>query len=254
MKKFVSGLIRKAGKELVHYYSKDFSLTKLRGRSKEITTKYDKMIDKMLIRVLSKKFPGYNLLTEESGFIDRRSEFTWVVDSLDGSGNYAIGNPFFSISIALLHVEEPVFGIVYAPVLKYLFMGEEGKGCSLNGKNVSVTDFSDLNECYIVACEGGENKASRISSVIGQLLLKTRDVRKLGSAALECGWVACGKAEAYVTTKIDPWDVAAGVLFVREAGGKVTDFKGGEWAPKRSDLVFSNDKVHKKILKLISPL
>jgi myo-inositol-1(or 4)-monophosphatase len=254
MQKFVVGLVKRAGRELMRYYSKDYSLIRLRGRSKEITTKYDKMIDKMLISALSKRFPDHNILTEESGFIDRGSEFAWVVDSLDGSSNYAVGNPFFSISIALLHLDDPVFGVAYAPLLRELFLAEEGGGCTINGRPAEVTDISRLKDCYLVACEGGERNASRISRINAKLLLKARDVRKLGSGSLECAWVACGRAEAYVTEKIDPWDVAAGVLFVREAGGRVTDFKGGEWAPRRSDLVFSNGRVHDKILMLVSPL
>jgi len=250
MEKFAVDLVDKAGNFLLKNFRKDYELLGMRGLVKEVTTKYDKICDELIVKAISRKFPNYNLLTEESGFLNKNSEFTWVVDSLDGSGNFAVGNPFFSVSLALSHLDKPIFGVIFAPFLKELFIAEEGKGALLNGKTVSVSKIENLNECYIVSCEGGEKSNLRISKINANLHPKVKDVRKLGSAALECAWVACGRAESYITLSIEPWDIAAGVIIVKEAGGKVTDFKGNPWKPKKSDVIFSNGKIHNKILEI----
>jgi myo-inositol-1(or 4)-monophosphatase len=252
MEQFIVELAKKAGNILLKKFRKDYNLLRFRGLVKEVTTKYDKMSDKFIIKELGKKFPDYNILTEESGLINKNSEFTLIVDSLDGSGNFAVGNPFFSVSIGILHLDEVIFGVTYAPFLKELFVAKEGGGTLLNGNVVHVSEFEKLEECYLVSCEGGEKSNLRISKINAALHPNVKDIRKLGSGAIEAAWVSCGRAEAYITTKIEPWDVAAGVILVREAGGKVTDFEGKDWKPEKSDTVFSNGKIHDKILKVIN--
>ena len=250
MKKFVIDLSKRAGNLLLKNFRKDYDLFRLRGTSKEIVTKYDKMSDEMIVKALIKKFPEYNIITEESGLRNKNSEFTWIVDSLDGSSNFAAGNPFFSISIALLHYDKPILGVAYAPFLKELFVAEEGKGSLLNGKIIHVSDIEKLEKSYFVWCEGaGSNlQMSKINSILHPII---KDLRKLGSGSLECAWVASGRAEVYVTTQIEPWDVAAGVILVLEAGGKVTNFKGDDWKPVRTDFISSNTKVHNDIIEIM---
>ena len=251
MKKFIIELSKKAGKFLLENFRKDSDLFRLRGTTKEIVTKYDKASDKMLVDALSKKFPDYNLLTEESGFRDKKSDFTWIVDSLDGSSNFAVGNPFFAVSIALVHHNKPILGVAYAPFLKELFVAEEGSGALLNSKAIHVSYIDQLDKSYFVWCEatGGHLRMSRINANIQP---KVKDLRKLGAGSLECAWVACGRADAFVVTQVEPWDVVTGTVLVSEAGGKVTDFKGNAWKPKRSDVVFSNGKIHDKILEIVN--
>jgi myo-inositol-1(or 4)-monophosphatase len=251
MKRFITQLTRKVGKFLLKNFRKDYSMLGLRGVAKEVVTKYDRISDEMIVKAISKKYPDYNIMTEESGFKDKNSEFTWMVDSLDGSSNFAVGNPFFSVSIALLHYDKPILGVIYAPFLKEMFIAEEGKGTLLNGKIAHVSGIEELSESYILSCEGGEKNNIRISRINSKLHPRVKDLRKLGSAALESAWVACGRAEAYLTTKIDPWDVAAGVIIVEEAGGKITDFKENVWKPIKTDVIMSNSKIHNKILSMI---
>lgn len=249
-KEFAMELAKKTGKLLLKNFRKDYSILSLRGLAKEVTTKYDKMSDKLIVKEISKEFPDHNILTEESGLRGRNSEFTWMVDSLDGSGNFAVGNPFFSISIALLHHNKPILGVAYAPFLKELFMAEDGRGTLLNGVEVNVSKVEKLEESYLVSCEGGEKSNVRISRVNASLHPIVKDMRKLGSAAIECAWVSCGRCEGYMATKMSPWDIAAGVILVEEAGGKITDFKGNAWKPVVGDVVFSNGRIHEKILKV----
>lgn len=250
MKKFIIELAEKTGKFLLKNFRKSPDLFRLRGTTKEIVTKYDKQSDRIIVDALSKKFPDYNILTEESSPRNKGSDFTWIVDPLDGSSNFAVGNPFFAVSIALLHHEKPVLGVAYAPFLKELFVAEEGAGALLNGKAIHVSAVKALGKSYFVWCEAA-GSSLRMSRINANIQPKIKDLRKLGAGSLECAWIACGRAEAYVTTAIEPWDVAAGVILVMEAGGKVTDFKGKAWKPVRSDAVLSNGKIHNKVLEII---
>lgn len=254
MEKFLIQTIRQAGKILMRYFQADTKLTLMRGSVKEVTTKYDKMTDQFIVRMLEKRFSKYNFLTEESGLIDRGSDYTWVIDSLDGTVNFAYGNPLFSICIALMKGVQPIIGLIYAPALNELYYAEKGKGAFLNGKKIRVTKISDLNKSYVYVCEGGDKNRKRTVKVMAKIYPHVVDLRKLGSAGLECAWLAAGRAEGYVTTAIEPWDVAAGVLIVKEAGGKVTNFKNKPWQPIRDDLIFSNTKIHQKLIKLIKNL
>lgn len=253
---FAVKVAKKAGKYLLDNFEKHPKLIKERGMAKEIVTKYDKVSDKIIKEELIKKY-SYNLLTEESGFIavgPDESKRTWIVDSLDGSSNFALGNPFFSVSIALMKRSEIVLGVVYAPFLKELYTVEKNKGAFLNGKRVHVSKIKELKKAYLLSCEGGEKTNKRVAKINSVLHPKVKDMRKLGSGALEGAWVACGRADAYITTKIYPWDVASAVLLVKESGGEVTDFKGNPWKPKQTDLIFSNEKIHDKILYQIKNL
>jgi myo-inositol-1(or 4)-monophosphatase len=249
-KKFAINLSNVAGRYLLEHFRKDSSLLFRRGFAKEVSTKYDKGSDKLIIRYVKDKFPSHNILTEESGFIDRGSEFTWIVDSLDGTSNFAIGNPFFAVSIALARNSELILGVINAPFLKEIYYAERGKGAFMNGKKIHVSKIRELGKSYVISCEGGD-KTKRIAKINAKIHPRAKDMRKLGSASLEGAAVACGRAEAYIVTKIYPWDIAAAVLLVKEAGGYVTNFKGEEWNNKVSDLILSNSKIHKELLRFV---
>lgn len=257
MKRELIQIIQKAGKILMRYFRADAKLTSMRGSVKGVTTRYDKMVEEFIVRALRNLPAGekkYNFLTEESGLIDKGSDYTWVIDSLDGTVNFACGNPLFSICIALLKKNKPILGIIYAPALNELYYTKKGKGAFLNGRRIKVTKINDLAKSYVYICEGGEKGRARTNKVMTKIYPRVIDLRKLGSAGLECAWLASGRAEGYVTTAIEPWDVAAGVILVQEAGGKVTNFCGKPWQPIRSDLVFSNAQIHQKLIKLIRNL
>ncbi len=259
---------KKAGSYLLQNFRQHPALLKARATAKELHTRYDKTSDKMIIREISKKFPTHTLLTEESGFIGRKSSYTWIIDSLDGTTNFSRGNPFFSVSIALACGEDSrrensrrknsgrensgkklLLGVIYAPFLGELYVAEKGKGAFLNGKRIHVSSRGHFETSYFLSCEGADRSNERIARVNALFHARVKDLRKLGSAALEMAAVASGKAEAYLTTSMDPWDVAAGILLVEEAGGNVTDFKGKEWGFERTALIASNGIVHDKVLR-----
>jgi myo-inositol-1(or 4)-monophosphatase len=242
---------KEAGDYLLANFRKDAMLTKERGVSKEIVTKYDHEADRMIVEMLSKSFPSHNILTEESGLIDRKGRLTWHVDSLDGTGNYANSNPFFSVSIALLDGDKPLLAVVYAPFLGELYTAERGKGSFRDGKRIRVSQISDIGKSYIVACEGGSKTNKRMSKLFDAIYPDVKDMRKIGSAAIEGALVASGRADAYATLDIYSWDVAAAVLLVTEAGGRVTDFGGKPWKAGQSDVLMSNGLLHDQLLKRV---
>ena len=251
MKILAEDLARKAGDVLMKHFRQDYSLFSLRSTAKEASVRYDKDVDRLIIAEIKRHYPHHSLLTEESGFLQGDPDWLWIVDSLDGTGNFANFNPFFSVCIALMHKSELLLGTIYAPAIDEFYFAEKGKGAYLNGGRIRVSDITDLSQSYIFYCEGGEKDRAKTGKIISRVYPHVMDMRKLGSAGLEIAWVAAGRGEAYFTTKIEPWDVAPGVLLIQEAGGEVSDFRGDSWKLQTSDLLFSNDKVHQELLDLI---
>jgi myo-inositol-1(or 4)-monophosphatase len=251
-KELINSLARKAGDTLMKRFRQDWALLKERSTAKEAATIYDKEVDKFIIEEIKRHYPHHSLLTEESGSLQADPDWLWIVDSLDGTGDFANFNPFFSICIALMHRGELLLGVVYAPAIYEFYFAERGKGAYLNGVKIQVSDVSDLSQSYIFYCEGGEKDRGRTGELLHKVYPLVTDIRKLGSAGLETAWVAAGKGEAYFSTRIEPWDVAPGVLLVQEAGGEVSDFQGNPWQPQTGDFLFSNKKLHEEIFSLIS--
>jgi len=252
MKELIESLARKAGDTLMKHFRQDWALLKKRGTAKEVATRYDKEVDRLIVDEIKKHYPRHSLLTEESGSLQDDLDWLWIVDSLDGTGNFADFNPLFSVCIALMHQSELLLGAIYAPAIDEFYFAEKGKGAYLNGAKLQVSDVSDLSQSYILYCEGGDKDRGRTGELLQKVYPLVTDIRKLGSAGLETAWVAAGKGEAYFSTRIEPWDVAPGVLLVQEAGGNVSDFQGNPWRPQTGDLLFSNKKLHERILGLIS--
>jgi len=248
---FIESLAKRAGNVLLSHFGEDQQLLKLRSSVKDAVTKYDKMVDELLIQGIRERYPDHSLLTEESGLLKGDPDWLWIVDSLDGTSNFANSNPLFSVCIAVIHKRALLLGVVYAPAIGEFFLAERGKGAYLNQQRIHVSRTSDLRQSYLFYCEGGEKDRMITGSTLGRVYPEVLDIRKLGSAGLETAWVAAGKGEAYFTTKIEPWDVAPGVLLVLEAGGEITDFTGNAWKLKKGDLLFSNGRVHSAILNLL---
>jgi len=250
IKKDAVRFAKQAGSFLLKEFKKvrDFSERK---HTKELKTFYDRASENLIKRLIQEKYPEHSILAEESGYLKKDPNFLWIIDPLDGTSNFVTGNPFFSVSIALRINKKLEFGVIYAPLLKEIFIAERNKGAFLNGRRIKVSEVKDIRKSYLVTCEGGEKSRKRKAKLFSVLASKAMDIRKLGSGSLECAWVACSRADAYITFKISPWDVAAGILLVEEAGGRVSDFKGNEWKLKKSDLIISNGKLHEKILEII---
>lgn len=249
---FIEKLVKFTGDFLLSYYGKAEYLVAKRYSVKDAITRYDKMVDDLIIHKIMEKYPGHSLLTEESGFLKGDPDWLWIVDSLDGTTDFACSNPLFSVCIAVMHRGELILGTIYAPAINELYLGEKGHGAFLNHARIRVSNTSELRQSYVFYCEGGEKNRAITGSILGGVYPEVMDIRKLGSAGIETAWVAAGKGDAYFTTSIEPWDVAPGVLLIREAGGEVTDFNGNPWKPETSNLLFSNGKVHSALLALLT--
>jgi len=247
----VQAFARQAGDTLL----KDFRKRQDTGRfhGKDAKSYWDQGSERLITGLIRKKYPDHAVLAEESGMHSHGSRFLWVVDPLDGTANFINCNPFFSVSMAVQVDSETILAAIYAPFLGEMYFAERGKGALLNGKRINVSEVSDIQSSYVVTCEGGERSKERIAKIRYAVSSKVMDLRKIGSAALECAWVATGRADAFVSMNMPPWDVAAGVLLVQEAGGKVTDFSGKAWKLAQMDFLVTNGKVHESLRKLANP-
>lgn len=249
-----------AGKHLVgnfrnHHasvYGTDVLSVGNRSLSKEVTSNNDHEADEIIIGLITDRVPEHNLLTEETGLIDRGSPYTWIIDPLDGSSNFLNHNPFFAVSIALAYEGEPITGVIFSPFLEEMVVARKDHGCTINGRPVVASTTAELDKTYVVGCPGGEKNNVRFSKLEYALHSQNKDFRKIGSAAVESYMVAAGRVDAFTTLNISPWDVAAGVVCVQEAGGKVSDFNGNPWSLDKTDLLMSNGLVHEAILAELS--
>ncbi|MDP3993601.1 MAG: inositol monophosphatase family protein [bacterium] len=255
--KFAMSTARKTGQKMAYYFRKKEPV--ISGAPSGIKTFYDDIADDMIKKLIEKHFPTHSYLTEETGMVDKKSDYLWIIDPLDGTSNFVNHNPFFSISIALWHKGEPLLGVIEVPILQETFTAFRGHGAfHYDGgqkKRARVSAISSLSNSYLIFCEGGERNKSRIVKIFRDLYPRTREMRKLGSAAIELSWVALGRSEAYVSTQIHLWDIAAGVLFVKEAGGHLLHFDGTpyQWAEflksKKFDLAATNSKIKLPLLR-----
>lgn len=262
LKTFATTLAKEAGQVLAQaYQAQDVANAQKRTSPKDMKLAEDKTMDQWLVSHIQRQYPDHAIVIEESGrhnlavgesgesASDLESAQTlWIIDPIDGSANFAAHNPFVAISIAVMIRGELVIGVIEAPLLGEQFVAVRGQGATMNGRMIRVSETAQLSDAYLVSCDGGHtDRVEVFSTLIRNYYDQVKDFRKLGSAALECAWVACGRADAYLTMSIDAWDVAAGVLLVQEAGGKVTTFKGGTWRPERVDLICSNTILHNQI-------
>jgi myo-inositol-1(or 4)-monophosphatase len=238
-----------AGKDLMRYYGRAKASLK---DDTSFVTEADIESEKRIRTILEREFPSYSFLGEESGLHEAESGRLWVVDPLDGTTNFVMMNPFFDISIALIQGEEPVLGVVHYPFLNETFCAEMGKGAFLNGKKVHVSSDTVLGDSIITFCHGRDKESTRrISRIFTNLKSITNKVRQLGAAALELCYVACGRTSCFLMPGMSSWDVLAGAIMVKEAGGMISDFDGHTLSVDSKDLLASNGKIHSQLLRVL---
>lgn len=239
---------RKAEKKLLHYFGNNKGIKEKSNKS--LVAKADLDANKAVIDTIKSHFPEHSILSEETGYNKNKSDYKWVIDPLDGTHNFIHGIPIFGTSIALEYKNEAVLGILYFPVLKITAVAEKGKGAFVNGKRVKVSKKGSLDYSYLLL-EYSLSERQRTAALIKKLRNKTIDVRNFGSAIYDLFLVASGKSEAYITFKTNEWDVAAGILLVEEAGGKVTGLDGKKYSLTDTEFLVSNGKIDKKLLKFL---
>lgn len=252
MNKF--SLAIKAVGEAGNFLKKHYSVTNLRNyhikHKSQIVTPADRGAEKIILNIL--KNSKYPILSEESGWVGQSSTSAWIVDPLDGTTNFTIGSPIFAVSIALVKNRQPVLAAVYAPILNTLYSAQIQKGAWKNGKPIRVSKINKLNKSFVTYCYGSQGKNIMRTVAIEKVMRqKALEVRQLGAASVELGLVASGRTDTIIIPGAHPWDVAAGVLLVKEAGGQVTDFKGQDWHFGSTDMLASNGKIHSIVLKYV---
>lgn len=214
----------------------------------------DKKAEKILFEELSKARPGYAFLMEEGGAIEGSDKsHRWIIDPLDGTTNFLHGIPQFAISIGLERDGQMVAGLVYNPVTDEMFLAEKGQGAFLNDRRIRVAVRRELNQA-VVGCGTpniGRPDHEGYIAELRQVMLEVAGVRRMGAASLDLAYVAAGRFDAYWEANLSPWDMAAGIVLVREAGGFVSDLHGREDMLKTGGVLAGNEMLHGQLAKVL---
>lgn len=212
----------------------------------------DKESEKKLVKGLQRILPEAGFITEEETIVREKRKYIWIIDPLDGTTNFIHGIPCYCISIGLYnsHTDEVVLGVIYEPNLDELFYATKSGGAFLNGKKITVSKTKKLNDSLLVTGfpTYDYSRMDEYVKLFRHLMRETRGLRRMGSAAVDLAYTACGRFEAFYEYSLSPWDVAAGALIVKEAGGNVSDFSGkGNWLFGK-EIIASNTYTHKQML------
>ena len=245
---------RKAAKILIRDFGEIENLqVSLKGPGNFVTAS-DIKVEKILIEELQKARPNYSILSEEIGKINNDDAFKWVIDPIDGTANFLHGIPHFAISIGLEHDEEIICGIIYDPIKNEMFVAEKGNGSYLNNQRIRVSSRSKLKDCIIFT--GGPKRESkdRELDLVEYKNFSTKvliPIRKLGSASLDMAYVAAGRCDGFWQRNLNYWDIAAGIILVKESGGFVTDFSGGNEYIQNKTILVNNSKISKEMIEVL---
>jgi myo-inositol-1(or 4)-monophosphatase len=244
---------REAGKFLKYSIGKVRTIETKKGEERNLVTEIDKTSEEKIISIIRRHYPHHAVLAEESGASESPAEYKWIIDPLDGTTNFLHGVPIYCVTIAVERKGEVIAGVVYDPNLEELFTAEKGSGAYLNGKRIRVSQVSDLIQSLLVTgfpYDIAENPDSAVEHFVN-FLMEGQGIRRLGSAALDLSYVAAGRLDGFWEVNLNPWDMAAGVLLVREAGGKVTDFSGAPSSIYRKQVLASNGIIHDAMLGVL---
>jgi myo-inositol-1(or 4)-monophosphatase len=240
-------IAREAGALLMEYFDKHIKI-EYKGEA-DLVTAADRKSEALIRERIRAQWPGHDVLGEEGGLRDTGSEYRWYVDPLDGTTNFAHGFPVFCVSMALQHKNEMIAGLCYDPTRDELFTAEHGKGANLNGQRIHISKVDKLVES-LVGTGFPSHKRHKNPNIhfYHQITLRSHGVRRAGSAALDLCSVASGRLDGFWEFNLNPWDTAAGVLIVEEAGGRVTDFSGGQFQLNSRETLASNGLVHDALI------
>jgi myo-inositol-1(or 4)-monophosphatase len=246
---------RKAGRSLARDFGEVEHLQVSMKGPGNFVTAADMRAEQILFDELSKARHGYGFLMEERGIVEGPDKsHVWIVDPLDGTTNFLHGIPHFAISIGLQREGEMVAGLIYNPANGDTFTAEKGKGAFLNDRRIRVAARSRLEDCVIVTGipHRGRPRHEEYLQQLPRIMAATAGIRRSGSAALDLAWVAAGRYDGYWEMALQPWDIAAGLVLLREAGGFVSDVSGGKTMLDSGNVLAGNEAVHRALQKLLS--
>lgn len=246
-----TGAAYKAGETLRGYFRDALAIDK-KG-DKDLVTEADRAAEKTIIEALRDRFPNHDILAEESGRLDNHSRFCWIIDPLDGTTNFSHGIAIFSVSVALSRDGEIVAGVVLNPATGELFAADSESGAAVNGQPIFVSGTPAIEDALLVTGFPYDYKThlKKLVRRFSRCLEAAGGVRRMGSAALDLCYLACGRFDGYWEENLHPWDTAAGMLIARQAGATVTDFSGMAFSPDKKELLATNGILHQKIKDLL---
>ena len=245
----------KASKSLIRDFGEIENLQVSSKGPGDFVTSADKRTEKILIDELQKAHPEYGIITEETGIINKsNTKNRWIIDPIDGTFNFMNGIPQFAISIGYEEENEIKCGVIFNPIMNEMFCAEKGNGAYLNNSRIRVSNKNKIKDALIVT--GGPKRASEIKEKIFSEYINVSNnvanVRKFGSAALDTAYVACGRFDGYWQRELNYWDIAAGIIILKEAGGFVDFFEEDKNAPLKKNIIASNSFIHEELRELIN--
>lgn len=252
MLNFAIQTAREAGQILIEKFGK---ITVTKKGDINLVTEADLASEALIIERIKSYYPKHSILAEESGnaVIDGSSTWKWIIDPLDGTTNYAHGYPCFCVTIALEHEGKIVVAVTFDPTRNEMFAAEKGNGATLNNKPMRVSATEKLSESLLVTGFPYDFKRKDdFARHLTNFLLGARGVRRDGSAAIDLAYVACGRFDGFWEEGLNPWDMAAGVLLIEEAGGQITDYKGKNFSIYRPPMCASNGLIHQEMLSILA--
>jgi myo-inositol-1(or 4)-monophosphatase len=246
-------IAREAGALLSKYFERRVTF-ELKGEH-DLVTEADRASEQLVIERLSSYFPSHSIVAEEGGGHIGSSEYCWYVDPLDGTTNFAHGFPMYNITMALEQSGELIAGVIFDPEHNEMFTAERGSGAYLNNRRIRVSKVNRLENTLVATGFPSRKRHENVNiHFYYQLAMLTHGVRRAGSAALDLAYVASGRLDGFWEFGLNPWDMAAGILLITEAGGKCSDMKGGPVTLRGPHLVADNGLVHEQILDLFSEI
>lgn len=245
------GAACKGAEVLRSYFGKAFEVN--RKGDKDLVTSADTASENAIIQAISARFPDHAILAEESGRTDGATGFQWIIDPLDGTTNFAHGLGNYAVSIAFAVDGEIAAGIVLNPEAGELFTAVQDKPAELNGCPIHVSGTPTVSDALLVTGFPYDCK-NRLSSLVGRFercLAAAQGIRRLGSAALDLCYVACGRFDGFWEEQLKPWDTAAGMLIARRAGAEITDYSGNPFSVEKKELLATNRVIHEAMLTLL---
>lgn len=243
----MGAIAREAGALLMQFFDRNIKI-EYKGDA-DLVTAADRKSEALIRERIRQTWPSHDVLGEEEGLQDTGSEFRWYVDPLDGTTNFAHSFPVFCVSMALQDKDGMLAGVCYDPTRNELFAAERGQGATLNDRPIHVSKTAKLKES-LVGTGFPSHKRHKNPNIhfYHQITLRSHGVRRAGSAALDLCYVACGRMDGFWEFNLNPWDTAAGVLMVEEAGGRVTDFSGGPFQINSRETLASNGVIHNELM------
>ena len=243
---------KESGKLMKEYSTKQFTIDS-KDSLNNLVTEVDHASEKLIIGIIREQFPDHYILTEESGDLPKESNIKWIIDPIDGTVNFANGIPLCCVSIAVEKDGEVIMGAVFNPFIDEFFFAEKGKGAFLNDEPIRVSNKNNVSgSCLVTGFPYKYNEGQGLLETFSSFIKQGVPLRRLGSAAIDLCWVACGRFDGYYEFFLNPWDSAAGFLIVQEAGGRVTNFQGKNFTPYQEQIIATNGHIHDELVQWIN--